>query len=160
MRTITAPSDSRLPGGGGYSVGNLVNLVPGKLGQNSNNIADAANFGAQSQKYDGILINFSARASKGLTIQGGINSGTTATDNCAIAATVPERAGIPGTNFQNTFCHNEPGYIKGERGRLHTSSRESTSSIAGQFEATRVPCLRQTGTRRRRRWCSRCSAAR
>jgi hypothetical protein len=109
--SITAPSDPRLPGGGGYSVGNLVNLVPGKLGQNANNITDAANFGAQTQKYHGILLNFSARASKGLTLQGGINSGTTATDNCAIAAVVPERAGIPGTNFQNTFCHNEPGYI-------------------------------------------------
>jgi hypothetical protein len=110
--SITAPSDPRLPGGGGYALGNLVNLVPTKLGVNSNNITDAANFGAQYQHYHGILINVTARASKGLTFQGGVNSGSTITDNCAVAAVVPERAGIVGvTNIQNTFCHNEPGYI-------------------------------------------------
>jgi len=33
---ITAPSDPRLPGGGGYSLATSLTLVPGKLGQNSN----------------------------------------------------------------------------------------------------------------------------
>jgi hypothetical protein len=110
--TVTAPSDSRLPGGGGYAVSGLANLVPTKLGQTANNITDAANFGAQYQRYHGILINVSARATKGLTVSGGINSGTTITDNCAVRAVLPEGGlGIASTTAQNTYCHNEPGYI-------------------------------------------------
>jgi hypothetical protein len=45
--SITAPSDSRLPGGGNYAVGGLFNVVPGKFGQTSNNITLASDFGEQ-----------------------------------------------------------------------------------------------------------------
>ena len=110
--TVTAPADSRLPGGGNYTVAGLGNLVASKFGQTANNITDAANFGSQYQHYHGMLINMSIRATRGLTLSGGINSGSTITDNCAVRATVPEGGLIIGsTSFQNTFCHNEPGYI-------------------------------------------------
>src|SRR5439155_20191669 len=39
--TITAPLDSRLPNGGGYPVGPLYDLTPGKFGQISNLITDS-----------------------------------------------------------------------------------------------------------------------
>jgi hypothetical protein len=103
--SINAPSDPRLPNGGNYSVGTLYNVVPTKFGQTSNNITDAGNFGKQYQSYNGFLINFSARATKGLTLQGGINSGRTVTDNCEIRAALPELA--PTT----AYCHNDPGFI-------------------------------------------------
>jgi hypothetical protein len=109
--SINAPSDPRLPGGGGYAITGLANQA-NKFGQIANNITDAANFGSQYQRYHGVLINVSARASQGLTFQGGINSGTTATDNCAVRAAVPEGGlGIGSSTAQNTYCHNEPGYI-------------------------------------------------
>jgi hypothetical protein len=103
--SISAPSDSRLPGGGNYNVGTLYNVVPGKFGQTSNNITDAANFGKQYQSYNGFLINFSARAMKGLTFTGGVNTGRTVTDNCDIRTALPELA--PTT----AYCHNDPGFI-------------------------------------------------
>src|SRR5688500_20249610 len=34
--TVTAPSDSRLPNGGGYSIGTLYDVVPAKFGQVDN----------------------------------------------------------------------------------------------------------------------------
>jgi hypothetical protein len=109
--TLNTPVDARLPGGGGYAITGLANQA-NKFGTITNNITDAANFGAQYQRYHGILINFSARASKGLTLTGGINSGTTATDNCAVRAVIPEAGlGIASSTAQNTYCHNEPGYI-------------------------------------------------
>jgi hypothetical protein len=109
--TINAPSDPRLPGGGGYAITGLANQL-NKFGQVSNSVTDAANFGAQYQRYHGILINLTARASRGLTFQGGINSGTTATDNCAVRAVIPEAGlGLGSSTAQNTYCHNEPGYI-------------------------------------------------
>ena len=52
-----------------------------------------------------MLFNISARASRGLTIQGGINTGKTVTDNCEIRAALPE------LQPTNAFCHNDPGLI-------------------------------------------------
>jgi len=113
--SITAPVDPRLPGGGGYAISGLYDVNLNKFGQNSNNITDAANFGAQYQRYHGMLINVSARASKGLTFQGGINSGSTAQDNCAVRAVLPELVTVGGVNPITSplspYCHNEPGYI-------------------------------------------------
>jgi len=110
--SVTAPSDPRLPNGGGYVVSGLANEVPTKFGQVSNLITDAGIYGKQYQSYNGFLINFSARAMKGLTMQGGINTGRTATDNCAVRALVPEGGlGIGSSTAQNTYCHNDPGFI-------------------------------------------------
>jgi hypothetical protein len=112
--TMTAPADSRLPGGGGYPVANLFNVVQSKFGQTSNNITDAANFGDQYQKYNGFLINVSARALKGLTVQGGVGTGKTVNDYCANRAALPELSiGIAGAIVSptNPYCHVDPGFI-------------------------------------------------
>jgi hypothetical protein len=110
--SILAPLDPRLPNGGGYTISGLANLVPTKFGQTANNITDAANFGKQYQSYNGFLINFSARAAQGLTVTGGINTGRTVTDNCAVRAVIPEGALVgAATTAQNTYCHNDPGFI-------------------------------------------------
>jgi len=103
--SIAAPADSRLPGGGGYNVGTLYNVVASKFGQTSNNVTDAGNFGKQYSSYNGFLVNFSARAMKGLTLQGGVNTGRTITDNCDIRAALPELQPV------NAYCHNDPGFI-------------------------------------------------
>jgi hypothetical protein len=112
--SITAPSDPRLPGGGGYTVGGLYNVVQTKFGQTSNNITDAANFGDQYQKYNGFLFNVSARAAQGLTIQGGVNTGKTVNDYCANRAQLPELSiGILGATLSptNPYCHVDPGFV-------------------------------------------------
>ena len=101
--SVTAPVDSRLPGGGGYTVGGLYNVVAGKFGQTSNNVTDAANFGDQYQRYHGMLINVSARPTAGLTFQGGINTGKTTNDYCANRAQLPELSiGILGATLSPT----------------------------------------------------------
>jgi len=112
--SITAPQDSRLPGGGGYTVSGLYNVVPAQFGKTSNNITDAANFGDQYQKYNGFLVNLSARAAQGLTIQGGVNTGKTVNDYCANRALLPELSiGIAGATLSptNPYCHVDPGFV-------------------------------------------------
>jgi hypothetical protein len=113
--SITAPSDSRLPSGGGYSIGTLYNVVQSKFQQTSNNVTDAGNFGTQYQSYNGMLVNISARASNGLTLQGGINTGKTVQDNCEIRAALPELTTAGGVNPTvsplSPYCHNDPGLI-------------------------------------------------
>jgi hypothetical protein len=103
--TITAPSDSRLPGNGGYPVGTLYNVVPGLFGQTSNNVTRAENFGTQYQSYNGMLLNLSARMRNGLSLTGGIGGGVTVLDSCEIRAALPE------TNPTNPYCHQDPGFV-------------------------------------------------
>jgi hypothetical protein len=113
--SITAPSDPRLPGGGGYTVNGLNNIVPSRFGQTSNNITLADDIGDQYQRYNGLLFNVSARLGRGVQFQGGINTGKTVQDNCAVRELVPELttvAGVsPAVSPGNPFCHNDPGFI-------------------------------------------------
>ena len=46
---ITAPSDPRLPGGGGYQVCGLYDINPDKFGQVSNVVTQASNFGSYTR---------------------------------------------------------------------------------------------------------------
>ena len=93
----------------------LYNVVQEKFGQTSNNITLADDIGDQYQRYNGMLLNVSARLGQGLQFQGGINTGKTVQDNCDVRAQVPELttgAGVsPAVNVGNPFCHSDPGLI-------------------------------------------------
>jgi len=62
-----------------------------------------------------MLINVNARLGAGLTLQGGVNSGKTVQDNCAVRAQLPElttAAGVsPAVSVGNPFCHSDPGFV-------------------------------------------------
>jgi hypothetical protein len=113
--SITAPADRRLPGGGGYRVDGLYNVVAERFGQTSNQITLAENFGEQYQRYNGMLLNVSARLGAGVQFQGGINTGKTVQDNCAVRTQVPELTtggGVnPTVNVGNPYCHSDPGFV-------------------------------------------------
>jgi hypothetical protein len=101
--SITAPTDPRLPGGGGYSVGNIADLNPSKVGQVNNLVTFANNYGNQIEHWNGIDVTINARPRAGMLLQGGVSTGRTSTDNCQIAAVVPE-VNLPATGL-NPFCH-------------------------------------------------------
>ena len=103
---ITAPSDPRLPGGGGQAISGLYNLKPTvPAGLTDSFTTWSSNFGGQTSMYNGVLINVSARTKFGLTLQGGVNSGKTVTDNCEVRDALPEIAP------NNPFCRNDPGFV-------------------------------------------------
>ena len=89
--SIVAPVDPRLPGGGGYVVADLYDVVPGKSGQVDNLIADSADFGRWDQRFDGIDVTVNLRAG-GFTLAGGTSTGQTVADNCGVRARLPELA--------------------------------------------------------------------
>ena len=103
--SVIAPPDPRLPGGGGYVVSDLYNVTPSLFGQTNNFLTDAGTYGEQYQRYNGVLVNVTARLRNGLTLQGGINSGKTVTDNCGVRVELPEITPV------NPYCHNDPGFI-------------------------------------------------
>ena len=87
--SVVAPVDPRLPGGGGYVVSGLYDVVPGKAGQVSNLIAGSRNYGRWYQYFNGIDATLNLRAG-GFTVIGGTSTGQTMADNCDVRAHLPE----------------------------------------------------------------------
>ena len=85
---VTAPTDSRLSTGGQQVCG-MFDLKPAKLGQVSTLGTAAANYGAQFDHWNGVDLTVNARLPK-ILMQGGVSTGKTMTDNCAITRSYPE----------------------------------------------------------------------
>jgi hypothetical protein len=85
---ITAPVDSRLPGGGGNQVCGLFDLNPAKFGRVDNFVTFGKNYGDIKDVYDGVDITLNARLPRGAIVQGGMNIGREVTDLCDVVAKV------------------------------------------------------------------------
>jgi hypothetical protein len=104
--SVTAPDDPRLPQDArGRQLTGLYNVNP-DVASNTNNITTlSSKFGGQSQTYDGVLFNVSARPRNGLTFQGGINTGVTRYNTCDLRAQLPETAAT------NPWCETSSGFV-------------------------------------------------
>jgi hypothetical protein len=81
---VTAPSDSRLPGGGGYDVCNLAAIKPGKLGARQDFVTLASNFGDHTYVNNFFGLTFDARLPSGVVMGGGLDTGRTVEDKCFV----------------------------------------------------------------------------
>ena len=110
--SIKAPVDPRLPGGGGYVISGLYDLVPSKVGQLKELAQHSDNFGQQIENWQGVDVNVSARLRNGLTLRGGTSTGRRLSDACALKAAMPEQGanangsntGIAGDSLVNPYC--------------------------------------------------------
>ena len=90
--TVTAPVDSRLPGGGGYEL-TTRNVVPEKFGLTQTYVTFADKFGQKTEYWQGIDLTTNARPFDGLMLSGGLSTGGFTIDNCDFFRTLPETAG-------------------------------------------------------------------
>ena len=90
--SIVAPLDPRLPGGGGYQVDGLFDVVPDKAGQVSNFVTGASAFGPWDQHFSGVDVTVNARIGRSFTFIGGTSTGQNVADNCEVRARLPELA--------------------------------------------------------------------
>jgi hypothetical protein len=124
--SVTAPADPRLPGGGGYVIPDLYDLKPAKVGQVDNYFTFASEYGEQYENWQGIDVGITTRFGAGMVLQGGVSSGRTVTDNCAVLAVSPEiesRTEPPSalgdvltTPTEGPYCHKNSGYLTSVKG--------------------------------------------
>jgi len=139
--SITAPSDPRLPGGGGYAVTGLHDIAPDKFSAAKYDIQYGGNYGLDGafQTWSGVDITLSARVKNGLAFQGGTSTGNSIMDICSASNAVPEAlqasqalaigVTVPGFSPFNgimpftqagmapgQYCHIETGFLTQFRG--------------------------------------------
>ncbi len=103
--SVVAPTDSRLPGGGGYTLPGFYNVTPTAAARlNDNFLTLDRNYDGQTQAADNISLNVTARPRSGLTLQGGFNTANTHSDSCALRDLLPETAPT------NQWCDTSTGW--------------------------------------------------
>lgn len=85
---VTAPSDPRLPGGGGYQVCGVPDLKPEALaaaGPADNLIRFSDDFGGETNRYQGFDVNVEGRFPNGAFLKGGLAATERSFNNCNLA---------------------------------------------------------------------------
>jgi hypothetical protein len=94
---ITAPSDARLPGGGGYQVCDLYDISLAKVGQVNSVVTQSDNFGKMRRVNDFFNVTLNARLGPGLQVGGGVDTGRSLNDACFdVDSPGSSTAGLPG----------------------------------------------------------------
>jgi hypothetical protein len=111
---VAAPTDGRLPNSGQlvtlYDVNpTLASGLPGLTATNRTTFA--SNYGNIYQHYNGLDFTSLARLGGGATVQGGLTVGKGMTDNCEVAAKLPEILVVAGSNIPFEYCHSESGWF-------------------------------------------------
>ena len=87
---VTAPSDSRLPNGGGYPVCGLYDVSTSKVGRVTNLVTQASNFGEERLTNDFFNVNVTTRLGKGVQLGGGVDTGRIKFDDCIVVSNPQE----------------------------------------------------------------------
>ena len=121
--SITAPVDPALPGGGGYTVSGLSDVSSTKFSSVNNYYTFASNYGEMTEHWNGLDVGVNTRLGRGVILSGGLSSGRTVTDNCAVLAQSPEAlTGTAATGTTTTvalatttvnvpYCHSNSGFV-------------------------------------------------
>jgi hypothetical protein len=107
---ITAPVDSRLPGGGGNQICGLNDVTPAKFGAIDELRTFSNNFGSQSQMYDGVDLTLNLRLPGGVLFAGGTNTERTKVNTCYALSDLSLTPVVPsfGTNNPSSLAAGTP----------------------------------------------------
>ncbi|HET9833188.1 MAG TPA: carboxypeptidase regulatory-like domain-containing protein, partial [Vicinamibacterales bacterium] len=101
VATMTAPFNPNLPNGGGYPVSFYTRNARTALGATDNYYTFASDYGDVSTYWHGVDINFNARMTNGLTLQGGPSIGRGVRDYCPVMQKLPETYVTAGSVLAN-----------------------------------------------------------
>jgi hypothetical protein len=128
--TVTAPSDSRLPNGGGYVVGPIYNITPTAALRPTESVQRAATFYGDYDRYwDGFDVTAQARLQNGLTLQGGTSTGRSVSDSCEAREAVPESA------LTNPYCRQAEPLLTQFKGLASYLIPKADVNVAATFSS-------------------------
>ncbi len=136
--SITAPSDPRLPGGGGYVINDLYNLNPGRVGQVDNYQTFASNFGTQIEHWNGMDLTATGRLGNGLNFSGGLSTGRSTTDECDVVTKLD--------NPSPRFCRQQEPFLTQVKGFGSYQIPVVDVNIAATFQSIPGPALQANFT--------------
>jgi hypothetical protein len=96
---VTAPADSRLPGGGGFQTCGLYDLNLASFGQSAL-VVSRVTEGEETEVYNGVDLAIDVRLPKGINLNGGMNAGRTSINFCDAVVNNPQ---IGFTNANTTL---------------------------------------------------------
>jgi hypothetical protein len=107
---LTAPTDPRLPGGGGYRIGPLYDINPDVFGRVNNLVKPTDEVGEDTRLFNGVDVTFNLRSANGVTFTGGTSTGKVENDTCEL------RNAVPDNYLLNPYCHQESPWLTSFRG--------------------------------------------
>ena len=136
--SVTAPSDSRLPNGGGYPVSGLYNITQAGFTRPPDNyLTFAKDYGEQIENWQGIDFSVNARM-RGVVTQGGISTGSRLTDSCEIRSALPE------TTPLNPYCRVKEPYLTQFKLASAYTIPGIDVQLAGTFQSIPGPVVQAT----------------
>ena len=144
---VTAPSDSRLPGSGGYQVCDLFDVNSG-FGSSNNLLTRSSNYGNQFEHWNGFDFTADARLQRGVTLQGGISVGKTTADNCDVVTKFPEvqsANSLSAAGLSTQWCHQETPWQPNLKA-LTSFRLKWDFQVAATFQSTPGPLISATYT--------------
>ncbi len=140
--SITVPTDSRLPNGGGYTLGGIYDLNPDKVGLVNNVVTLASDYGKWSENWQGVDLMLVGRPGAGMVLQGGLSTGRTAYDLCDIRAKLPEFSFTPNnalyqyTDTKNPYCAVTTKYLTQLKGLWSYTVPRAKVAVAATWQSS------------------------
>jgi len=142
---ITAPADRRLPGGGANQICGLANVSAAKFSVPAQNFVTlASNYGKQIEHWNGIDLSTNARLLRGITLQGGVSTGRTSTDNCAIVSKLPELISTATTALPLGYCEMDSPLLTQVKGLGAYTIPRLDIQLGGSFQSNPGPLVQAT----------------
>jgi hypothetical protein len=98
LTTVTAPTNSKLPGGGGNQVQYYLLNAAAAARPIQNKFTFASDYGDWTNHWNGVDVTLNSRLRQGLNLQIGSSTGRAIVDNCGVVQKVPEMLNTALTN--------------------------------------------------------------
>jgi len=137
--TIAAPSNSKLPNGGGYPVTFLTRNARSPLGATDNYFTKASDYGDVTSYWHGVDAQVSARLGRQLFLQLGMSGGRGVRDFCEVTEKLPElytTAGAMFVNQQLGQCAINEDWLTSVRGLGSYTIPKIDVLVSGTFRST------------------------
>ena len=133
--TLTAPADSRLPGGGGYPMKFYTQTLTAGPRPASNFITRETNYGDISEAWHGVDLTANARLRNGLTLQIGTSTGRKVIDRCDSITKVdqPTLGPVGAVLQQANTCYSKEPFLTTLRGLASYVVPKVDVRVSGTF---------------------------